>query len=218
MASSNLVPLILFFFFLTLVISLSQAFPISLPRIQRGEEVEVELIERRSLRSFKETPKGSNLTFKCSPSGPCVSCLYSEKNDDKYRCSETGYHIPLKCLEIKSGSKLKNDKKPQKERSTMEITHAETSPVLQDEKELITSVGHKRLLDDSSASEAEKQAYITYRSCIPAVFEEKLSVLGFEGIMFGLLLVSGPVVYIRRKRTIAMSGVGPVRVQTNSRF
>ncbi|KAF5177989.1 Structural polyprotein [Thalictrum thalictroides] len=133
-----------------------------------------------SRTKVKETPKGSNLTFKCSRSGPCVSCLYSEKNEDKYRCSETGYHIPLKCLEIQGGSKLRHDKKPQKERSTMETTHAETSAVLQDERELITAVGHRRLLDDSSASEGEKQAYITYRSCIPAVFEEKLSVLGFE--------------------------------------
>jgi hypothetical protein len=34
---------------------------------------------RRVLLSFKETPRGSNATFECSPSGPCVPCLYSEK-------------------------------------------------------------------------------------------------------------------------------------------
>lgn len=34
---------------------------------------------RRVLMSFKEKPKGSNLTFNCAPSGPCVPCIYSEK-------------------------------------------------------------------------------------------------------------------------------------------
>nr|ABK95742.1 unknown [Populus trichocarpa] len=34
---------------------------------------------RRVLLSFKETPHGTNLTFDCSPSGPCVPCAYSEK-------------------------------------------------------------------------------------------------------------------------------------------
>ncbi|KAI8527228.1 hypothetical protein RHMOL_Rhmol12G0059400 [Rhododendron molle] len=34
---------------------------------------------RRLLMSFKETPSGGNATFDCSPSGPCVACLYSEK-------------------------------------------------------------------------------------------------------------------------------------------
>ncbi|KAF9624697.1 hypothetical protein IFM89_012990, partial [Coptis chinensis] len=133
-------------------------------------------VERRSLLSFKETQKGSNVTFECTPSGPCISCHYSEKNDDKYRCSETGYRIPLKCVEVESGSKSKDNRKPQKTRSTMEITHA----VMQDRKELTTSVGHRRLLDDPTTKEDVKQAYITYRSCIPAVFEEKLSVFGFE--------------------------------------
>lgn len=35
--------------------------------------------ERRALLSFKETPKGTNITFDCSPSGACLPCLYSEK-------------------------------------------------------------------------------------------------------------------------------------------
>lgn len=29
--------------------------------------------------SFKETPIGTNITYDCSPSGPCVPCTYSEK-------------------------------------------------------------------------------------------------------------------------------------------
>lgn len=36
-------------------------------------------IGRRALLSFKETPPGSNTTYDCGPSGPCVPCLYSEK-------------------------------------------------------------------------------------------------------------------------------------------
>ncbi|KAL5722442.1 hypothetical protein ACHQM5_005965 [Ranunculus cassubicifolius] len=200
-------PLLLLTFFVlasTIILKSTQAFSISLPRNEIRER-------RRSLLSFKEIPNGGNATFQCSPSGPCISCPYSQKSDDKYRCSETGYHIPLKCKEIKGGSKLKNDKKAKKDRSTIENTKAK---IMQD------GVEHRRLLDNSSKSEAGNQAYVTYRSCIPAVFEEKLSVLGFEAIMLGLLMVSGPFVYFRRKRSVPMAGVGgpPMRVQSNPRF
>lgn len=37
------------------------------------------IIGRRHLMSFKETPIGTNITYDCSPSGPCVPCSYSEK-------------------------------------------------------------------------------------------------------------------------------------------
>lgn len=37
-----------------------------------------------------------------------------------------------------------------------------------------------RLLTDSFVKDNKPEAYITYRSCIPAINEEKLSVLGFE--------------------------------------
>ena len=36
-------------------------------------------IGRRALMGFKETPNGGNITYECSPSGPCVPCAYSEK-------------------------------------------------------------------------------------------------------------------------------------------
>ncbi|KAL5761925.1 hypothetical protein ACOSP7_018189 [Xanthoceras sorbifolium] len=185
---------------------------------------EVETTERsvgqRLLLSFKETPPGSNLTFECSPSGPCVPCLYSEKNDDKYRCSETGYRIPLKCLETDGGSKDTNEQKIQKSRSMFEISVNSVKPhvMLDDGEELITSIKHRSLLDDSSTSKGKSQAYITYRSCIPAVNEEKLSVLGFEGILFGLFLISGSAVYFRRKRNVTVPGVGAGRIPANSRF
>lgn len=76
----------------------------------------------------------------------------------------------------------------------------------------------RRLLDPSLTVEGGKKTYITYRSCIPPVGEEKLGVLGFEGIMVCLLLISGTFIYFRRKRTAAMPGSGAVRIQTNSRF
>lgn len=177
-------------------------------------------IGRRVLLGFKETPQKSNVSFDCSPSGPCVPCLYSEKSEAKYRCSETGYRIPFKCVEIKDNSKAVNRKSSHSSRSTLEISH--NNVILHAEShdagELTTSMKHRSLLDDSSTLESGLQAYITYRSCLPPVNEEKLSVLGFEGIVLCLLLTSGSVIYYRRKQTMAMAGFGAGRIQTNSRF
>ncbi|XP_030499908.2 uncharacterized protein LOC115715204 [Cannabis sativa] len=175
-------------------------------------------IGRRVLLSFKETPRGSNATFECSPSGPCVPCLYSEKNDEKYRCSETGYRIPLKCMETRDGSKVPNEKTSRKIRSTLEIfpKNLELRTVLNTKEDLSTNLKHRRLMADSSRKESRNQVYITYRSCIPSVSEEKLSMLGFEGIMFCLMLLSGSAVYFRKRRTAAVSGFA--RLQTNSRY
>ncbi|XP_004489946.1 uncharacterized protein [Cicer arietinum] len=175
----------------------------------------------RVLLSFKEKPAGSNLTFDCAPSGPCVPCLYSEKGDEKYRCSETGYRIPLKCEEIKDSKKDAKKTKPQKTRSTLEISDsiANLHKVSHVSGEFTTSQSQRILVDDSSVSENKSQAYVTYRSCIPAVTEEKLSVLGFEGVVIFLLLVSGSFVYLRKKKAVAMSGyVAAGRGQANSRF
>lgn len=174
-------------------------------------------VGRRVLLSFKETPKGSNATFECSPFGPCVPCIYSEKSDKKYRCSETGYRIPLKCVEIKNSSKESSARKSKNSRSVLEGTQNNVLPhVFHDTEEYATK--HRSLRDDSATSKGRSQAYITYRSCIPAVNEEKLSVLGFEEIMLGLLLFSGSVIYFRRKRTAAMSGVAGGKIPTNPRF
>lgn len=52
---------------------------------------------------------------------------------------------------------------------------------MQNEAEkLSASIRHRSLLEDSSTIEDGTRAYITYRSCIAPVNEEKLSVLGFE--------------------------------------
>ncbi|KAJ8634987.1 hypothetical protein MRB53_009254 [Persea americana] len=181
---------------------------------------------RRSLLSFKETI--GNSSFQCSLSGPCLACQYSEKNDEKYRCSETGYRVTLKCIEIGDVSKEANSNKYQKRRSAMEddtkfssYANPKLSTALVNARKLALSARNfrwRRLLDASFAVEGGKKTYITYRSCIPPVNEEKLGVLGFEGIMVCLLLISGTFIYFRRKRTAAMPGSGAVRIQTNSRF
>ncbi|KAK9046615.1 hypothetical protein V6N11_052500 [Hibiscus sabdariffa] len=84
-----------------------------------------ERIRHRVLMSFKEISKETNHTFDCSPSGPCVPCLYSEKSDKKYRCSETGYRIPFKCVETDDDSKAENKQKTEKDR----VGHKPTSPI-----------------------------------------------------------------------------------------
>ncbi|KAH0991541.1 hypothetical protein GBA52_003024 [Prunus armeniaca] len=207
MPSDSSLFLLLFFFVAFALLSVGHS------TIQSDES---EGIGRRALLSLKETPRGSNTTFECSPAGPCVPCLYSEKKDEKYRCSETGYRIPLKCVETKRSSKDEKAKGSQKSRSTLEIYHNDAE--LHNAEELGTSVKHRSLLDDSATLEDGPQAYITYRSCIPAVSEEKLSVLGFEVIVLFFLLISGSVVYLRRKQTVSMTGFGAGRIQSNSRF
>jgi len=45
---------------------------------------------------------------------------------------------------------------------------------------------------------------------VPLEGEEKLSFLGFEVIMAGMLLVSGPFVYYRKRRTNLMQGAARI--------
>lgn len=103
----------------------------------------------------------------------------------------------------------------------MEISNSSAKPHIVEHVygELITSQSQRTLLDDSSASDNKSQAYVTYRSCIPADTEEKLSVLGFESVVIFLLLISGSFIYLRKKKAAAMSGyVAAGRGQTNSRY
>lgn len=86
-------------------------------------------------------------------------------------------------MEIKDGSKDADGKSSRKSRSALEIfpKNVKLHTVLHNLEGLATNLKHRRLLADSSKQERGKnQAYITYRSCIPPVSEEKLSVLGFE--------------------------------------
>ncbi|KAI3467436.1 hypothetical protein Pfo_024099 [Paulownia fortunei] len=176
---------------------------------------ELTVIKGRTLMGIKETPDGGNVTFDCSPSGPCIPCSRSEKSDEKYRCGETGYRIRLKCVP-ESGSKDAKSSKAQKTRSTLEFMDFGVNQ--HDADLIISSTRQRRLLSDSSKSKGGPRAYVTYRSCIPAVNEEKLSVLGFESLMLALLLSSGSFIFFRRKRSSATAGGAPVRLPTNSRF
>lgn len=164
----------------------------------------------RLLLGFKEAR--GNASFQCVPSGPCLPCFYSEKNDEKYRCSETGYRVPLKCVEIQDDPKEVTSDKTQKRPSSNKAPKVKS-----ERKQLLTTVTNvkwRKLLDDLSISKDGKQSYITYRSCVPVEGEEKLSVLGFEAIMVFLLLVCGPMLYMKRKNIAIMPGA--VRIPTNS--
>uniref|UniRef100_A0A7C8ZW55 Uncharacterized protein n=1 Tax=Opuntia streptacantha TaxID=393608 RepID=A0A7C8ZW55_OPUST len=180
----------------------------SIPHLSLGHEISTDgggggYGGRRRLLGFKETPAGTNSSFECSPSGPCVPCQYSEKNDDKYRCSETGYRIPFKCVKVGGVSEEASGKRPQNSRSTLEASSSNVDNSM---------VKHRALADKASSQEDGLQSYVTYRSCIRAVNEEKLSIIGFEVLMLGLLLVSGSFVFFRRKRTLAMASAGGVRL------
>lgn len=100
------------------------------------------------------------------------------QSDEKYRCGETGYRIRLKCVPSGSGSKDTKSLNAQKTRSTLEIMDFAVNQ--RDTDLTISSTRQRRLLGDSSKSEGVSRGYVTYRSCIPAVNEEKMSVLGFE--------------------------------------
>lgn len=92
----------------------------------------------------------------------------------------------MKCVEIEEGAKNENEQKTKASRSTLETSadSIKQHVMLHDADGNVTSVKHRSVLDDSSTSEGKSQAYITYRSCIPAVNEEKLSVIGFEVCIF----------------------------------
>ncbi|KAG8050311.1 hypothetical protein GUJ93_ZPchr0009g2321 [Zizania palustris] len=103
---------------------------------------------RRSLLGFVEAQ--GNASYRCTPSGPCIPCQYSEKSNEKYCCSETGYRLPLKCVQVQNVAKEGNNSK------------------------------QRKVLDDASTSDVGTKHYTTYRSCVPLEDEDKLSILGFE--------------------------------------
>ncbi|KAL9254973.1 hypothetical protein AKJ16_DCAP16428 [Drosera capensis] len=165
---------------------------------------------RRLLLSFTEKRGGGNLTFECSPSGPCVPCQYSEKKDDNFRCSETGYRIPLKCMKVTEKTKTSDPKN----RSILEGSSDQAN--MQDAETIVMVKKQRSLLENGSKDEADE--YISYRSCIPAVDEERLSVLSFEVFILGLLLISGSIVFLRQKKTASPLPGDGVRLQSNSRY
>lgn len=75
-----------------------------------------------------------------------------------------------------------NSNKGNKNRSALEDTYAAVRlhVMKHNGQALTSSVRERNLLDDSSTSKSGSHAYVTYRSCVLSVNEEKLSVLGFE--------------------------------------
>lgn len=123
--------------------------------------------------------------------------------------------MPLKCVEIQENSKQETSNKKQR---TL-YSHHDREATAQVHQRLLTAVRKlqwRRLVDDLSTSEAGKQSYITYRSCVPVDGEEKLSVIGFEMIMVGLLLISVSVMYWKQKRGALMPGVVAVRLPSSA--
>ncbi|XP_075497629.1 uncharacterized protein LOC142534661 [Primulina tabacum] len=165
---------------------------------------------------FKETPAGGNFTFDCSPSGPCIPCSRSEKTKSFLKMKtiwSSMYMMALlsSLLTFYFWIWFRRSKRPQRKR---------TRSALESTDLLVNDGPRRRLLSDTAKSESVSGAYVTYRSCIPAVSEEKLSVLGFQALMMALLLSSGSFLYFRRKRSAAATAaaVGLVRLPTNSRF
>ncbi|XP_031491765.1 uncharacterized protein LOC116258640 isoform X2 [Nymphaea colorata] len=209
---------------LLLILSLSPSSSSSSSMLAQGAT------SRRQLRTFKELR--GNTTFECFPSGPCVACHYSEKDflqsDEKYHCSETGYRIPFKCADVEHSLEV-NGQKYQKGRLALQGTsalyssnHWNAYSAFQQRKDFASPerLLGRRLLKGSSSKEEKKkkQHYMIFKSCTPTVDGEKLTILGFEGIILCLLLVSCPIIYIRKKHTSLASGLGMLRIPTNSRY
>ncbi|XP_078448551.1 structural polyprotein [Wolffia australiana] len=164
--------------------------------------------EERMLLSFKEVH--NNASFRCTPSGPCLPCEYSEKKDPNYRCSETGYRVPLKCLQIKDEAKNRTGKRSGRSLNEQQSGDKENAG------RWWWHLRWRRRLLDVSDTQDKKVSYTTYRSCLTPQPEEKLSLLGFEIIMVSLLLASSFFIYVRQKRNVPFLGMSPDRVPFGS--
>ncbi|KAL2634745.1 hypothetical protein R1flu_006224 [Riccia fluitans] len=145
---------------------------------------------------FSRPEKQGNTTWLCTPSGPCVGCTPSEKQDPTFKCKPTGYHLPQRCVEDNEEA-----------RSAQKLESKEIANRGDDEgtEEGEGSGRRMRMMlnhDSSRKSLGEDgvQVYVLYKSCLPKEVREKLSVLGFEGVVLGLLAISAPFVYFRKRR------------------
>lgn len=177
----------------------------------------------------KETSGNSSLG--CSASGPCTPCSYTEKSDDeKYHCSTTGYRQPYRCVELGENlfngdaSKETNQEhnraggsslKTMSERVLQDIEHDQERGI--DKQGLVGVVGRKLFEAEDVTTHDGQLVFHVFYSCVPTDdTDERLTVLGFEGIVLGLLAVSAPLIYYRRRRSFASSGM--TRLSTNTRF
>ncbi|KAG6548780.1 hypothetical protein Mapa_009541 [Marchantia paleacea] len=159
---------------------------------------------------FTRPEKQGNVTWLCTPSGPCVGCSQSEKQDPNFKCKPTGYHVPQKCVEdmeeAKNAKKLAVGSQQRKEK--------DAAAAAKTDEDSYEDGGRRRA---EGLAEEGKQIYVLYKSCLPTEVREKLSVLGFEGVVLGLLAISAPFVYFRKKK-----GAAPApnmqRVPSSARF
>lgn len=157
------------------------------------------LCDRFDGSTYDHTETRGNSTFGCYSSGPCTPCSYSEKsNDETYHCSTTGYRQSYRCVELGA-----DDKSTFRQSDSSRGLHQSIQGL----------VGRKVAEKEDSSG---RQVLYIYSSCVPTNKDEKLSVLGFEGIVLGLLALSAPVVYHRRRRNFSASGMS--RLPTSVRF
>eukprot|EP00249_Psilotum_nudum_P006819 c20085_g2_i2 orf=1-516(-) len=121
-----------------------------------------------------------NSTFDCTSSGPCLPCTYSEKgNDRKYHCSTYGYRQHYKCVEVQP-VRLDGVRGSFKEASEGFIEHSSAdNPGDKDQQDIFVDM-----------AKDGQHVYRIFMSCLPAGDNERLGVLGFEGIILGMLAVS----------------------------
>ncbi|KAJ7559358.1 hypothetical protein O6H91_04G081500 [Diphasiastrum complanatum] len=185
-----------------------------------------------------------NASFTCTVSGPCAPCSYSEKqNNDIYQCATTGYREPYKCVEtllpdsVKASSLAtkKDDEQVSKQkadgtsdvkssgqslrhvrREGVEIVASQHGSVTGRLNNLLGFVKGRNLFEAEIVTEDGRRIYHMHRSCLPSIDKDRLSVLGFEGIMLAFLAVCGPVLYYRKKRSFLVSGMA--RTPSTTRF
>lgn len=88
----------------------------------------------------------------------------------------------MKCAKVGTSIDEANENKRQKGRANLENANDKLKlhELMHNAEDSTASISQRNLLKDSSTMELGKVVYVTYRSCIPAVNEEKLSILGFE--------------------------------------
>ncbi|KAK4402883.1 hypothetical protein Sango_1029000 [Sesamum angolense] len=188
-----------------------------------ADNSELRAVKGRTLMSFKETPGGGNVTFDCSPSGPCIPCSRSEKSDEKYRCSETGYRIRLKCFPSGSGSKDSESIKERKPRATLEVTDLGVNQHDTDVVISATRQEHTRSFIQIESEQISPETILIERRCICSDFLHRLlkeilvDAKDHEGTYVSFAAKQRSFIYFRRKRGSAIAGGAPVRLPTNSR-
>ncbi|CAK9858946.1 unnamed protein product [Sphagnum jensenii] len=169
-------------------------------------------------RYVVEDSKG-NATFSCDASGPCIPCSYSEKQTDEYHCKQTGFHQPLKCVEMKTDHNAGQTKRDSQLPSEANDVEKDGVEGLHQRRKLqaVDSTAAQKLLDSENFKiEGGLKVYHIYKFCSPQEQEDKLSVWQFEALVIGSLALCSPLLYYRRKHSFLASGM--TRIPNNPRF